>query len=782
MPVQSPTMVTTLRFVLLPFCSVLRRMAGFIPVTLVAACLFALPAAAQTELATSDVALEELIITLESETGRGELIEQLKALRAARRAETGKAVAPDSATLTGGSALLGAMTDRIQRIGEEFVAGAQIVGTLPRLAPWLRAQFDDPVRRAAWVDAIWKIVAVLAVAILAGLLAGWLLVRPRQALEDRANDAWVVRALILTARTMLDLVPVAVFALAAEACLSILEPQAITLSAARALVMANVLVRAILVVARMVLAPRVERLRFLPIDGESANYAYAWVRRFAYVGFYGAYTINAAAILGLPVAGGAVLLELLGLVLVGMAIALILQLRDTVRRWIAGDDAATGSALRARFADVWHVAAILYVIVLFCVWLLDVDQGFSWMARASAVTLVAIVGAQLAVFGADRLLRGLFALRPETRTRYPGLEVRAGRYLSIVHGLLRAAILFVTILIVAEAWGLQAFAWLGSATGRVVIGTVAQIVVVSVLAVVTLELTSSAIERYMSRAQERGHSSARVQTLLPLLRNVLRVTIAVLATLIVLSELGINIGPMLAGAGVAGLAIGFGAQKLVQDVINGMFLIIEDTIAIGDVVRVASHVGVCQGLTIRTITLRDLSGTVHTVPFSEVTTIENLTKDFSYAVIDVGVGYRENTDEVIEVLHQVDEDMRNDPTYAAVILEPLEVLGVDALADSAVIIKVRIKTQPIKQWMVRREFNRRMKHAFDAHNIEIPFPHTTLYFGEDKQGRAPSAHVVLAEHYDREETPSAGSAEPARETPPTGRTGGSDRTGTDLPE
>jgi small conductance mechanosensitive channel len=249
--------------------------------------------------------------------------------------------------------------------------------------------------------------------------------------------------------------------------------------------------------------------------------------------------------------------------------------------------------------------------------------------------------------------------------------------------------------------------------------------------------------------------------------------------LIVLSELGINIGPLLAGAGVAGLAIGFGSQKLVQDVINGMFIIIEDTVAVGDVVSVAGHTGLCEALTIRTITLRDLSGTVHTVPFSDVTSIQNLTKDFSFAVMDVGVAYREDTDEVIEILRLVDDELRGEPEYGAVMLEPLEVLGVDEFADSAVVIKVRIKTRPIKQWTVKREFNRRMKKAFDAHGIEIPFPHTTLYFGEDKQGSAPPAQVVLTERYGK-----SVSADPSpnSDAGPLADRLSDERTGSDLPE
>jgi small conductance mechanosensitive channel len=207
----------------------------------------------------------------------------------------------------------------------------------------------------------------------------------------------------------------------------------------------------------------------------------------------------------------------------------------------------------------------------------------------------------------------------------------------------------------------------------------------------------------------------------------------------------VDIAPLLAGAGVVGLAVGFGSQKLVQDVISGVFNLLEDTIAVGDVVQVGSHAGVVEAMSIRSIRLRDLSGNLHTIPFSGVDTVTNMTKQFSYYLMEVGIAYRENTDHVTEILKEIGAELQEDAEYGPNILEPLEVLGVDGFRDSAVIIKARIKTKPIMQWWVGREFNRRMKHRFDALGIEIPFPHMTLYFGVDKQGNAPPAHL----HVDR---------------------------------
>jgi small conductance mechanosensitive channel len=222
----------------------------------------------------------------------------------------------------------------------------------------------------------------------------------------------------------------------------------------------------------------------------------------------------------------------------------------------------------------------------------------------------------------------------------------------------------------------------------------------------------------------------RARTLGNLIRNVVNTAMVAVATLMVLQELDINIMPVLTGAGIAGLAVGFGAQTLVRDVISGFFLILEDQVRVGDVASINGTGGLVEAINLRTIVLRDLSGTVHVFPNGAVGQMSNLTKDFSFYVLDMGVAYKEDTDQVVEVLKAVAEELRQDPAYAAKILGPLEVLGVDAFGDSAVTVKVRIKTVPIQQWSVGREYRRRVKKAFDARGIEIPFPHMSVYFGE----------------------------------------------------
>lgn len=255
------------------------------------------------------------------------------------------------------------------------------------------------------------------------------------------------------------------------------------------------------------------------------------------------------------------------------------------------------------------------------------------------------------------------------------------------------------------------------------------------------EFVNAAVE-FMAH-KNKALQSSRAKTLIPLGRNILMFLTLVMAGMVVLSELGVDIVPLLAGAGVVGIAVGFGAQKLVKDFLTGFTIILEDLLQIGDVVTLAGRTGMVEKITLRKIQLRHLNGTVYTIPFGEVDIVENLTKDFSYYLMDIGVAYREDIDEVCQCLEEVDKALRETDEFRSLILEPLEIMGVDQFADSAVVIKARIKTLPKKQWLVGREFNRRIKYLFDERNIEIPFPHQTIYFGQDKDGKAPKAPVKL---------------------------------------
>lgn len=250
-----------------------------------------------------------------------------------------------------------------------------------------------------------------------------------------------------------------------------------------------------------------------------------------------------------------------------------------------------------------------------------------------------------------------------------------------------------------------------------------------------LRLGLSRLEAALITAGERtetvpGAARKRVATLVGLLRTIALVLLWGVAVVIALGQIGLDVTPILAGAGIIGLAVGFGAQNLVRDLISGFFMVLEDQVGVGDVAIVNGTGGLVEAITFRTIVLRDLSGVVHVFPNGTINTLSNMTKVWSGYVIDVGVAYKEDTDRVVDVMIRVAEEMRQDPGWGNRILEPIEIFGVDDFADSAVVIKARLKTLPIEQWNVGREYRRRLKKAFDAAGIEIPFPHRSIYVGE----------------------------------------------------
>jgi small-conductance mechanosensitive channel len=244
-------------------------------------------------------------------------------------------------------------------------------------------------------------------------------------------------------------------------------------------------------------------------------------------------------------------------------------------------------------------------------------------------------------------------------------------------------------------------------------------------------------ERIASRMDDR-ESSQRAETLGRVVRYLIAVVISLITAMLVLSELGVSVAPILGAAGVVGLAVGFGAQSLVKDYFTGFFLLLENQIRQGDVVQLGNHSGSVEEVTLRYVQLRDYSGNVHYVPNSTITTVINMTRGFSNAVMDIGVAYRENVDDVMAVMRDVAAQMRAQPAYGSKILADLEIAGVDSWGDSAVVIRCRIRTLPIEQWGVKREYLRRLKAAFDAQGIEIPYPHLTVYAGQDRDGKAPA--------------------------------------------
>ncbi len=715
---------------------------------LVLACFVALlPAVAHAqEKAPADAVsakeIERLVQTLENPEARDKLVRQLQTLSAAQKKQEIQETGPTSAMLT-------VLSKRVEAFGEQFLDATNALSDIPRLVSWVEAQATNETARMRWLEVIAKLLGILAAGLVVEKTAAVLLRRPLAAIDVEKPATPLARPRVVLTHAILELLPIGAFAATAYGTISVLHMTPDPHKAAELLVSAYLTARLAMASAYIAFLPRHRAQRLLPIGDETAHYLYIWTRRLTGVSIYGYVIITAASLLGLPKAGSAFLLKMLGLLVTAMLVVLILQNRAPVGGWIRGRGGRLGarlSRLRGRLADVWHILASLYVVMIYTIWALRIADDFEFILRASALTVAIVLTATTASSLVRRALRRGFTIGQDLRRQFPQLERRANRYLPVLHHVLRLLIGTVTTLALLQTWGVEAFEWLGSGLGKRFVSAAITIAIVTVIALILWESVNSAIERYLTQTDRNGiliERSARARTLLPLLRNALMVLLVIIVTLVILSEFGVSIAPLLAGAGVVGLAIGFGSQKLVQDLITGVFILFEDTISVGDVVRLGEHAGMVEAMNIRTLRLRDLNGNVHTIPFSAVSTIINMTKDFSFAVMDVEVARREDTDEVTEVLKTIGAEMQADPEYARIILEPLEILGVDRFAPSSVVIRTRLKTQPSKQWMVMREFNRCMKKKFDLLGIEIPYPHQTIYFGQDRDGRAPPLHMAL---------------------------------------
>jgi small-conductance mechanosensitive channel len=686
----------------------------------------ALPAAAQDAKDPGMRAdeIERLVGTLESDADRKRLVEQLKGIVAAQR----------QVDQGGEDGLLAIISERVETFGNDVMDAVGAMKDVPKLASWIGGQVRDPVARERWADTLWKLAALMAAGIATDHALGWLLRRPERLTVPREKVGALMRLPLGLARAMMRLVPVAGFAGGAWGVLSLFSLTGNTRIAALMVVTAYASVRVVMVLARFAVAPRTPLLRLLPLDDETAEYLVIWIRRLAGVGMFGYFFTEAARLLGLPKGGHVFILKSLGLAITTMLVIFILQNRQPVARWLRGAvrDSSLGrrvQGMRNRLADVWHVLAVIYVVAGYVVWAIRLKGGFEFMLRASLLT-VAILIAAAAISGAlARMIERGFAVGQDAKDAFPRLEARANRYLPVLHVVLRGAVAVVTLLALAQAWGLDTVRLLTSDAGRRVLSSAISIAAVLVGALVVWELVSGAIERYLQSTDFDGNRverSARARTLLPLARNALLIVLVVMVSLIVLSELGVNIAPLLAGAGVVGVAIGFGSQTLVKDVITGAFILFEDTMAVGDAVKINGNGGTVETMSIRAIRLRDGSGSIHTIPFSAVTSIINMSREYGFANFEVSVDHAEDSDRVMAVLKELGAELKADPEAGAAIVDPIEVFGLERFEAAGFVITGRFKTLPQRQGGVLREFNRRTKKRFDELGIHRPSQHTTL--------------------------------------------------------
>ena len=497
---------------------------------------------------------------------------------------------------------------------------------------------------------------------------------------------------------------------------------------------------------RMLFSSRYEGLRLLPISAKEASYWNRWLARLIGMVGYGLMVVvplvNFYVSAAVGQALGLLIMLLAFIYAVGVVLKNRVRLRDNLNAIGARSTLAASRVSLQLFARTWHLFALFYFLMVFVLTLVRPGDALPFVLFATLETLAAVVVGLLVSAFITQTIGRRIQLSADMRRKLPLLEKRLNRYVPNALRILRTVIVVAVIMVVLDAWGaFNLAAWYASEAGSGLVSKLTSVAIILLVAIGAWVGLASLIEHKLNPDTGVGEPTARAKTLLSLFRNALAIAMVTITGMIVLSEIGINIGPLIAGAGVLGLAIGFGAQKLVQDVITGVFIQVENAMNTGDVVTVGGITGTAEKLSIRSVGIRDLSGTFHIVPFSSVDTVSNYMREFGNHVGEYGIAYRESIDDAIEQLKVAFEDLKASEEHGHKLLEEMTVAGVIALADNSVNIRVVIKTTPGDQWGVGRAYNRLVKLRFDEAGIEIPFPHTTLYFGENKDGSAPPANV-----------------------------------------
>lgn len=515
------------------------------------------------------------------------------------------------------------------------------------------------------------------------------------------------------------------------------------------------------VALRMVLSPSTSSLRPLPLGDHAARYLAGRLGLiFAVIG-YGQLLVVPIINSNVSFAAGRAVSTLIAFAVLAFAIWLVLRNRRAVTDWMLGradqsaeadaevlPDTAGAPPRRRRgplhyLARHWHWPALAYLTAMFLVVLLRPgDAVFRSFIASGQVLVVGLLGFAVSGFISRAMVRGI-VLPVGVSARVPLLQTRLNTFVPRALFVLRLVIFLLVLLLALNAIGLiDLRLWLASRIGLSLTTMFFSVVFVLLVAfAVWLALTSWV--DYRLNPEFGQVATAREQTLLTLLRNAATIALIIVTAMFVLSEIGLDIAPLLASAGVLGLAIGFGAQKMVQDIITGIFIQFENAMNVGDVVTVGGTTGTVERLTIRSVSLRDVQGVYHIIPFSSVDMVSNYVKDYGYFLCDMGVAYRENVDEVKQAMLDAFTELKGDPAVAEGILDDLEWFGVQAFGDSAVVLRARIKCVPGKQWATGRAYKEVLKRVFDARRIEIPFPHQTIYLGEAKDGQTQSVKVDL---------------------------------------
>ncbi|WP_296554985.1 mechanosensitive ion channel domain-containing protein [Pigmentiphaga sp.] len=634
-------------------------------------------------------------------------------------------------------------------LGELRLTGATLL-SLRSAGAWWQYYLGTPEARAATLQGLGTILLILAAALGVEAGIGLLLRRPRARLlayaerrhtpdtvppsapdPDTETPAEpdqhlrIVRRLpAALVRAVLSLVPLAGFLAVATVLMTLFgAPTAGFYPFILPLIGAYLAMRLTMTALRLLTSPSAACLRLSRLSDESARYLDTWLRRVVAVGAFGVAATEIAYLLGAGDDARNALSKLVGLAVHTMLIVMVVQRRRQVSHWIRGQER---EGLRAVLANVWAPTAIVVIAGLWVVWALGTASGLSqllhYVWRTALVMLAATVLSMILLGALDR---AFYSDTPAAGDGQPGRRP----YQTLAQRVVMILVFAATAIALLEVWGVHALDWFETGTvGRRLVSATATIAVSCILALAAWEAANLSINRRMERWTRAGDlaRATRLRTLVPILRTTLFIVIALIVLFTALNELGINIAPLLAGASIIGVAIGFGSQKLVQDFITGIFLLMENAMQVGDSVTLAGVSGTVEYLSIRTVRLRAGDGSLHVVPFSAVGTVSNSNRGIGNASVRVSVSADSDLDEVIAAIRNVGEEMRNDPNLGPLMLADLDLWGVDQVDGASVTLAGQIRTLDRGRTAVQRGFNQRIYRRFRQLGIQFANPQASF--------------------------------------------------------
>lgn len=527
---------------------------------------------------------------------------------------------------------------------------------------------------------------------------------------------------------VLDCLPVLVVPFIAL-LIVVLDPSAdeFTTGLLRALSLTALVAGGLIVAIRTILAPGRPWLRLALLSNTASEFLFDWMRLLIVTTGISAAALETLDDCGLPDRVIEALLKILTLVLHLMVAVMILRSRPRVMRLCEKRDRrGLGASMIHLFGRTWWIIALFFDMGLWLVWAAEIHHGYAaiWkLFLRSAVALVIMRCVSIVLYGVlERVFRsapGWITLSEDAQTRFSRYYAPAQRVTSII-------VIALTVLALASAWGAPLRVLFGAGgLGYRLVSSSMTVLIACLLGVVVWEASNIMLERYARKVgvlDDGAARVARVRTLQPMIRIVLMVILVAVIGLTVLSEIGVNVAPLLAGASIFGVALGFGSQKLVQDFINGIFLLMENALTVGDAVTLNGTYGVVEHLSLRTVHVRANDGSMNIFPFSSLGQIINYNRDFARAIIVAEVGYETDTDEVVAVINDITAEMRADDNFKALIIDDFQMWGVDALNQTSVTVRGTLPTITSGRWPVQREFYRRLKKTFEARGIHLPYP------------------------------------------------------------